>query len=86
MGAPCSFCQGSGKIIAKGSQCGSCDGVGRVNAREEVEVNIPAGVDHGMKIRISGRGGAAPTKSGQAGDLYVILNVSKNNKQFILGC
>lgn len=78
MGTTCSFCQGIGKIVAKGSQCSTCDGQGRVRARSDIEVNIPAGVDHGMKMRLSGKGSAAPTKSGEPGDLFVILNVAEH--------
>lgn len=78
MGTTCSACQGSGKIVPKSSQCGSCDGVGQVRAKVKVEVNIPAGVDHGMKMRLSGKGGAPTGKNGQPGDLFVVLNVIIN--------
>ena len=69
----CSQCRGTGQTIA--SPCSSCKGQGRVERRRKVVVNIPAGVDNGIQLRISGQG--MPGRPGApAGDLYVQVHVS----------
>ena len=69
----CPYCKGQGKTIP--SPCHKCRGAGRVEVTRKVEVKIPAGVDTGSKLRLTGEGEAAPTKDGQSGDLYVVLRV-----------
>ncbi|HWW58726.1 MAG TPA: molecular chaperone DnaJ [Sphingopyxis sp.] len=71
----CPTCQGAGEVIA--DPCNSCHGEGRVDRRKTLTVNIPAGVDEGTRIRLSGEGesgarGAAP------GDLYIFLHMARH--------
>jgi molecular chaperone DnaJ len=68
----CPTCNGNGKIIK--SPCKSCGGQGRVRKERKLDVNIPAGVDDGTRIRLSGEGEAG-LKGGPAGDLYVVISV-----------
>ena len=65
---PCGTCQGYGTVIA--NPCRECDGDGRVRSRREIEVKIPAGVETGNRIQLSGQGEVGPG-GGNAGDLYV---------------
>ncbi|HVX43643.1 MAG TPA: molecular chaperone DnaJ [Mycobacteriales bacterium] len=65
---PCPTCQGVGEIIK--DPCGTCAGQGRVRSRRDISVKIPAGVEDGMRIRLSGQGEVGPG-GGPAGDLYV---------------
>lgn len=65
---PCPTCNGTGSVIPH--PCGSCGGEGRVRARRTITVKIPAGVEDGMRIRLSGQGEVGPG-GGPAGDLYV---------------
>jgi len=73
----CDVCHGDGRVPAE--PCHVCRGRGRLARREELEVEIPAGIDEGQRIRLSGRGhegeaGAAP------GDLYVIVRVRADER------
>lgn len=69
----CPACQGAGKVIK--DPCKSCHGHGRTRKERTLVVTIPAGVESGTRIRLSGEGEAG-LRGGHAGDLYVILNVS----------
>jgi molecular chaperone DnaJ len=64
----CGRCGGLGSVIEH--PCAECGGDGRVRARRTLAVKIPAGVEHGMRIRLSGEGEVGPG-GGPAGDLYV---------------
>jgi molecular chaperone DnaJ len=68
----CSQCHGTGQIIK--NRCAVCRGEGRVIHEKTLEVRIPAGVDSGSKLRISGEGDSGG-KTGPSGDLYVVLGV-----------
>ena len=68
----CNHCHGTGQIIK--NRCTLCHGEGRMVREKTIELKIPAGVDSGSKLRISGEGDAGE-KAGPAGDLYVVLNV-----------
>jgi molecular chaperone DnaJ len=68
----CPPCQGMGQTIS--SPCGSCGGQGRVQKNKTLNVTIPAGVDTGTRIRLSGEGEAGQ-RSGVSGDLYIFINV-----------
>ena len=68
----CPACQGQGQTIS--SPCGDCGGQGRVQKNRTLNVNIPAGVDTGTRIRLSGEGEAG-LRGGSAGDLYIFINV-----------
>ncbi|MCM2331718.1 molecular chaperone DnaJ [Geopseudomonas sagittaria] len=71
----CPRCHGSGKMIA--DPCGSCHGQGRVEEHKTLSVKVPAGVDTGDRIRLTGEGEAG-TQGGPAGDLYVVVNVREH--------
>jgi len=64
----CPTCAGTGQIIP--DPCPQCGGDGRVRARRTIPVKIPAGVEDGMRIRLTGHGEVGPG-GGPAGDLYV---------------
>jgi molecular chaperone DnaJ len=68
----CPTCNGKGKVIA--DPCTSCRGQGRVEKNKTLSVKIPAGVDTGDRIRLSGEGEAGE-HGAPAGDLYVQVNV-----------
>ncbi|MCU0587496.1 MAG: molecular chaperone DnaJ [Syntrophobacteraceae bacterium] len=68
----CSRCQGSGRVL--NTPCGECQGQGRVRRRKKVQVRVPAGVDSGTRLRLKGEGESG-FRRGEAGDLYVRLNV-----------
>ena len=70
--SPCARCGGSGQIVA--SPCAECRGEGRSIEERTYTVDIPAGVDSGSTLRLSGRGAVGP-RGGGAGDLYVHLRV-----------
>ena len=69
---PCPTCNGTGKITK--SPCKGCGGQGRKRKERKLEVNIPAGVDDGTRIRLAGEGEAG-LRGGPAGDLYVEISV-----------
>ena len=68
----CPTCQGQGQVIK--NPCKACRGQGRVNKEKTLSVNIPAGVDDGNRIRLSGEGEAG-MRGGPPGDLYIFLTV-----------
>ncbi|HSF26076.1 MAG TPA: DnaJ C-terminal domain-containing protein, partial [Actinomycetes bacterium] len=65
---PCVACQGYGTVIS--TPCAECGGDGRVRARRSLAIRIPAGVDTGTRIQLSGEGEVGPG-GGAPGDLYV---------------
>ncbi len=69
---PCQRCRGEGSIIAK--PCPKCRGTGRTVVERKISVKIPAGIESGMKLRVSGEGEAG-LRGGQRGDLYVLIYV-----------
>jgi molecular chaperone DnaJ len=68
----CPRCAGSGRIVEH--PCGRCDGAGRVLERRELEVDIPAGIHDGQRIRLTGEGHAG-VLGGRSGDVYVLVRV-----------
>jgi len=72
----CLRCAGTGQVIE--SPCGECGGAGRVFAERKVTVQIPAGIDSGQRIRVSGHGGAGERRA-RAGDLYVRMRVAPHD-------
>jgi len=74
----CSICHGRGKHASK--KCLHCNGSGVHPKSTSVKVKIPAGIDNGQSIRLTGHGEAAPHQ-GQAGDLYVQVHL-KPSKEF----
>ena len=73
--AECPTCNGSGQIIA--DPCTSCGGNGVKQVRKKLRINIPAGVDSGTKLRVSGEGNVG-LKGGPPGDLYVFIKVKSD--------
>jgi len=71
----CPTCHGRGEVIE--SPCRACQGEGRVDQPQKLEVNIPPGVDSGTRIRLSGKGEAGPNGA-QSGDLYIFLHVGRH--------
>ncbi|MEO7013661.1 MAG: molecular chaperone DnaJ [Dokdonella sp.] len=71
----CPHCAGTGKTVA--NPCHSCAGEGRVSDERSLEVKIPAGVDTGDRIRLSGQGEAGPAGT-VPGDLYVEVRVREH--------
>lgn len=69
---PCPKCHGEGKIVSE--PCKSCRGRGTSKKNKQLKVKIPAGVDNGSRLRVSGEGEAG-IKGGTNGDLYVYLYV-----------
>src|SRR5690348_251269 len=69
----CPKCHGSGKFIS--SPCATCAGSGRVRHHKTLSVRIPAGVDEGDRIRLSGEGEAG-VNNGPPGDLYVVIHLA----------
>lgn len=71
----CPRCRGAGRVIT--DPCGNCGGRGRKEKRKKLSVRIPAGVDAGDRIRLSGEGEAG-ANGGPAGDLYVQIEVRQH--------
>jgi molecular chaperone DnaJ len=68
--ATCPTCNGEGSTVT--SKCGSCKGEGRVYAEETLNIDIPAGVQEGMQLSLSGKGNAGE-RGGPNGDLIVLI-------------
>lgn len=79
MASTCPACNGSGSTIPRSARCESCDGVGRVKERTTVDVDIPAGIEDGMKIKVPGAGDAPLSANGPSGDLFVRINVKPSS-------
>ena len=73
--AECPTCNGVGQIIS--DPCTSCGGNGVKQVRKKLRINIPAGVDSGTKLRVSGEGNVG-LKGGPPGDLYVFIKVKND--------
>ncbi len=71
----CTRCHGEGRVIT--DPCPSCRGSGKEKFQRNIMVNIPAGVDNGSRIRLSGEGNVG-ARGGHAGNLYVNLNVQEH--------
>jgi molecular chaperone DnaJ len=67
----CPSCAGTGQVIPE--PCPECAGDGRVRSRRTIQVKVPAGVEDGMRIRLTGQGEVGPG-GGPAGDLYVEIH------------
>ncbi|KAI9848855.1 MAG: hypothetical protein M1837_006371 [Sclerophora amabilis] len=87
MASTCDACGGQGVTIPKGGECGTCGGNGVVRERRSVNVDIPGGVEDGMRLRVSGEGDAPPTATAtnpharsSRGDLYVFIRVATDSK------
>jgi len=72
----CERCRGEGRVIT--TPCEKCRGQGRVRNNRRVVVNIPAGVDDGINVRVTGEGEVS-ARGGTPGNLYVILTVKPHH-------
>ncbi|MDP6833554.1 MAG: molecular chaperone DnaJ, partial [Prochlorococcaceae cyanobacterium ETNP1_MAG_9] len=75
--AECPSCSGTGQVIS--DPCSSCSGQGVKQVRKKLRINIPAGVDTGTRLRVTGEGNAG-LRGGPSGDLYVFLKVKNHPK------
>ncbi|WCN38729.1 molecular chaperone DnaJ [Aneurinibacillus uraniidurans] len=73
---PCPSCKGKGKYVQ--TKCSKCHGNGKETIRRKIRINIPAGVDDGMQMRISGEGELG-VNGGPPGDLYVVFRVKRHD-------
>ena len=87
MASTCDTCGGQGVVTPRGSECNTCSGNGVVRERKTVNVDIPGGVEDGMRLRVSGEGDAPPTgmaanpnARSSSGDLYVFIRVASDPK------
>ncbi|MGB3553155.1 MAG: molecular chaperone DnaJ [Jannaschia sp.] len=71
----CPTCSGAGQIIK--NPCAQCGGGGRVEKERQLSVNVPAGVETGTRIRLSGEGEAG-LRGGPTGDLYIFIEVEEH--------
>ncbi|KAH0565455.1 hypothetical protein GP486_001155 [Trichoglossum hirsutum] len=87
MASTCDACGGHGVSIPRGGECGTCSGNGVIRERKTVTVDIPGGVEDGMRLRVAGEGDAPPTgmaanpnAKSTRGDLYVFIRVAPDSK------
>jgi len=73
----CSTCNGEGTTVT--SKCGNCKGEGRVYGEETVSIDIPAGVQEGMQLNISGKGNAGE-RGGMPGDLVILVEEEQHKE------
>lgn len=71
----CSTCNGQGTLIKE--KCGTCHGAGKVKRQRKIHVKIPAGVDDGAQLRVSGEGEGG-VRGGPSGDLYIVIRVKSH--------
>ena len=72
---PCPTCHGRGEVIER--PCRACRGEGRVDKVQELQVDVPPGVDNGTRIRLTGKGEAGPMGA-PPGDLYIFIHVKEH--------
>ncbi|CAN5167194.1 molecular chaperone DnaJ [soil metagenome] len=71
----CANCSGKGQLIK--SPCKKCRGQGRVEKEKTIEIKIPAGVETGSRLRVTGEGEAG-VNGGPSGDLFIVLHVASH--------
>lgn len=69
---PCPKCQGSGQTIK--DACDTCSGRGRNKKREKLSVKVPAGIDEGQRLKLTGQGDSG-VNGGPSGDLFVLIQI-----------
>ncbi|MFC2135156.1 molecular chaperone DnaJ [Bacteroidota bacterium] len=74
--SPCNSCGGSGETIT--NICDACEGAGVVRKEKKLEVDIPEGIEHGSRLRLTHEGEAG-FRGGPNGDLYVVVHVKKHS-------
>ena len=72
----CHVCRGAGRVVK--DPCETCSGAGRVEREKQMEVKIPAGVETGSRLRVSGEGESG-VQGGAPGDLYVVIHVAEHD-------
>ncbi|TVY24491.1 DnaJ-like protein, mitochondrial, partial [Lachnellula hyalina] len=87
MATTCTGCSGSGVTVPKGSECKSCSGNGVIHAKKSINVDIPGGIEDGMRLRLDREGDAPvtgksanPGANSVPGDLYVLVRVATDPK------
>lgn len=76
MSSTCPNCKGSGQIIT--DPCRTCSGEGRAKDKQRIKIKIPAGVDTGMRLKMSGYGDAGASNA-PSGDLFVDIEIEPHN-------
>ena len=71
----CGRCRGAGTIIK--DPCRVCSGSGLKTIKNKLKVNVPAGIDHGQRLKLRGEGEGG-TAGGPSGDLYVVVNIKEH--------
>jgi len=71
----CSVCRGAGKMVTK--PCRKCSGAGQVRTQRELSLDVPAGVDTGSRLRVTGEGEPG-SNGGPRGDLYLLIEVEQH--------
>ncbi|MDR1693661.1 MAG: molecular chaperone DnaJ [Lactobacillaceae bacterium] len=71
----CPECHGEGRIIK--DVCPECHGNGHIKKHEDIKVNIPAGIEDGSRVRLSGAGNAG-LRGGSTGDLYILVSIAQH--------
>jgi molecular chaperone DnaJ len=71
----CSNCQGRGQVIR--TPCHECRGTGRIERERTIEIKIPAGVETGSRLRVTGEGEAG-VNGGPSGDLFIVIHVAEH--------
>lgn len=87
MASTCGACGGQGVTIPKGGECRTCSGNGVVRERKTIKVDIPGGIEDGMRLQLDREGDAPvtgatanPDTRSQRGDLYVLVRVATDPK------
>jgi molecular chaperone DnaJ len=87
MASTCATCKGSGQYVPKSASCRDCSGEGVVRSRKTITVDIPGGIEDGMRLRVDGEGDAPitganvdPNAKTARGDLYVFVRVAVDPK------
>lgn len=87
MASTCDACGGQGTTAPRASECGRCSGDGVIRERRTVSIDIPGGVEDGMRLRVKNEGDSPPTgqaanpnTASQRGDLYVFIRVAPDAK------
>lgn len=73
----CANCQGRGQIIK--TPCKNCSGAGRIEKEKTIEIKIPAGVETGSRLRVTGEGEAG-IGGGPSGDLFIVIHVAEHKE------